>query len=747
MLYIIKKIVKLLLFSVMIASPHLVFADSTVKQSVAAIDAVSIPSSPMITSALPEDILTPLPQFKSVDEAFEPLQNRILLSLFGREATVAALSGRLSQSLKEDIISLDNSRVAELVDPFPSSAVVVVSLVFRVLYIVAFSFWVYMFSSYIFNRLFSKHAEDLEGATVRMGVIITSLRSFAVMALCVPIFSDKLYSQAHMVGFKMIGVALDYAQRIDDKFSVQQKVGGSRYFVPKPSWVTQYSGGFIDGVKDFSNCVVRSGMSASDVKYGSAKLITPEKCLKGTGGDSCNKNIEMNINTGDHNVCSLRVGQTIPDGDIYNAVSESHGGFNVGIKKFDAVALKAFVGSVHTIVNSSVNTAFDAVNSRTDININGELTSSAVFSDTGWFRKCDLNTNAEIKKQIADAKSLGDLKAAIVNEELCQSAYLVKRYGYPTENYAKDPSSDQMSRSVNLCSGSGISSIDVCAMKICSSISDSGVTGLFSCADASVNAGAYYKTGMIRKMGFIVSPALAAADIRGLDVPISIQSLLTSWYAFSGQTSGSFPRFKDDKATRSLNKRADAVFNTGTGLSSESSHLGNLLRSSSAGAGTTETFGFNRFYGCISGGGEYTDDGVPVACSSSLSEIHRFGMHLLKGWAAMQIGGLSRGVANKIKDHYKEKKSKDSDNGDVDNGKENKPDHSGVNVLKAKMSGFIGDLRTVVPLGIAFGVATMLVDHKATSQMFGSGGKAVHRTVIWMGVPMVRGGTDRKSVV
>ncbi|UKA04525.1 hypothetical protein [Photobacterium damselae] len=721
----IKKIAKPIAMVVFLISPSLALAGGY-SSEVAAIDAVHVPSSPMITSALKEDILAPLPPYSSLDEAFEPLQNRFILSLFGREATIAALGDRLTELDKEKLIAMSSRDLGHYVDPFPSGAIAVVSLIFRVLYIIAFSFWLYMFSSYVFNRLFSKHAEDLEGANVRMGVVITALRSFVVMALCVPIFSDKIYSQVHMVGFKMIGMAMDYAQRIDDKFAVQQKVGGSRYFVPKPAWAEAGNHWFTRNITNFSNCVVRSGGDFNDVKFGTSAFSLPIDCKNFTDKKLCNKEISMEV-TANGGACHLKINQTIPDGDIAQAIEDSKGQLHVDLKKYDSVALDAFTKTTHTIIKSAVTVAHAAINTNADIKYSSDITSSRIFKDVGWFRKCNLETNKEVLDQISSAKTLGDLKGAIVKEEFCQSAYLVKRYGYPDDNYAQDPDSDRRSRSVNLCSGSEITNVAQCASKICASITSDGVTKLFPCANATVNAGAYYKTSMLTKLGFMVSPALVSSDIRGLGVPNTIQTLLTSWWAGSESKNGSFIDLKNDRGSRELKAKADQIFNINEDVVQDANFLNGLLRKTAINMNGTagETFGFNRFYGCVAGGGEYIKDGVPVACSSSLSEIHRFGMHLLKGWAAMQIGGQTRKIANKINSTLKERKKKASDkanNGSLENDeKPEKPvEQKTNNNFKSRIINMISDMRVIAPVGAVGAVATVLFDYKAFYQLWNS---------------------------
>lgn len=727
----IKNIIKPVLMVMLITSPSLAFAD-TDAQRIAAIDAVSVPESPMITPELQEDILAPLPKFASMDEALEPLQNRMILSLFGREATIAALGDRLTDPLKEKILSLSSEDLAHYVDPFPSGAIIVVSLIFRVLYIIAFSFWLYMFSSYVFNRLFSKHAEDLEGANIRMGVVITSLRSFIVMALCVPIFSDKLYSQVHMVGFKMIGRALDYAQRIDDKFSVQQKVGGSRYFVPKPAWVEANNSYFSQNITTFSNCVVRAGGNTSSLVFGKVTLGTQDNCKNKGDQGGCNKKLNMTVTAND-NTCSIQIGQVIPDGDIANAIKYTKGALDVNLKNYDNVAVNAFSDSVHTIINSAVTVASAAMRTTADIKYSSDITSDRVFNSGGWFRKCDLKTNKEVLDQISNSKTLGDIKAALVKEQFCQSAYLVKKYGYPDENYAQDAESDQMSRSINLCTGAEISTIDGCAEKLCSSISSKGVTKLFSCANASVNAGAYYKTSVLHKLGFIVSPALAASDVRGINVPASIQSLLTSWWANSEQQDGSFIDMKNDKKSRELREKADQIFNINFDYSKSANTLSGYLRENAVNMSSTtgDTFGYNRFYGCITGGGEYINNGVPVACSSSLSEIHRFGLHLMKAWAAMQFGGMTRGLASHQLDKVNKRKVKegsDGDNGSLSKNESQKEvaaqmgDQKGG--FRKRLTDLGSSLKTILPIGVAGAAIDVLVDHKAIGQLWAGGVEA-----------------------
>ena len=607
--------------------------------------AVTPVNTSLINTHLHDDILGTLPMYTSIDDAFAPLQNRLILSLFGRVAASAALDEQLPVILKEDILNMSSADVGRLVDPFPSSAAVVVSLVFRVLYTIAFSFWVYIFSSFIFNKLFSKHTSELDGGVTRMGVAITSLRSFIVMALCVPIFSENLYSKAHIVGFKMIGKALGYAQLIDNQFSFDQKLGAVAYVAPKPTWYSSEKTESLQALTNFANCVVRGGKGVSDIKY--SPSVTDEiskECSTRTDIAYCNKTLSYSASAID-NTCSLVVHQDIPNGDMVFAKKKTKDTVNVDTNAFIAVSKDALENTVKTLVGSAVSVGKALVDSSASsldkIKYSSDSASSRVFSDKDWFKSCNLQTNTTILDQIRSASSLGDLKAAVVNQELCEGAYLIKRYGNPTSDY--DETTVATNRYYKICeSGVGANS---CAEKACKQISKDGVTKLFSCAEAAVDSGKFYDVNMLRKMGFLVTPSLIASDVSGVDIPISLQGVLNGFDIWSKTSANNFTDMEDKKNIRILREKSNLIFEVPNDAVIQSSKtLNNKIVDTAIDGGNrlTKIMGFQRFYGCITGGGQYKDGGNTVICSSNLVEIHRFGMRLLRAGVVLQLGSLSR---------------------------------------------------------------------------------------------------------
>lgn len=590
-------------------------------------------SEPSDSIAVSESPLKELPKYTSAESAFQPISSRLVLALFGKEAAVDFLGDMATPSCLEEIEKMTDADTENYTKPFPVSMYVVIGAIVYTLYIVAFFFWCWLISSFVFNFLFNKHTDEEVKTTGRLAAIMTTVRSTFVMALCVPVFGDlfssgsdlNAYSRIHGFAFQLLGKSVKFSDEVNNLFS-ETSVGTSpRYQVPQPNWFTSSHPKEIKDLMSFASCVVSNGESVNDVIF---------KELSREGKQDKTIGVSVSDASGS---CSAEVSTNIPMKVIQNAyfVSNQSELWESYKSKVDETIRELAKSLVFSSIWASEAALSSSVVSEDDFLFNGAASSQGSMN---WYSTCDISSkSASTIAAIKNSKTTTELLDSMSQYYMCAGLAIVKKIGYPSDDF--DSVNTSKYRLASTCGADG--GADCMAVECGKFDPSKPVSNILNCSLSSVVLSGGVVTNYVKQLGFLAAPIEMYARSGIRRVPRDIQNLLSD---FRISSKGGVSSFSEASI-----RRSELLSNVTSGLpdlgyissqaalpiksSSQKGKLDDVSRS----LGWLDFLGVTHFQSCVSSGANsyINNNGQTRFCSDSIIETHQFGMRLLRAGVAI----------------------------------------------------------------------------------------------------------------
>jgi len=632
--------------------------------------------------------------YKSVDDIFSPLSNKMALGLFGKEGLVAFLGEFASDKHKEEVMKLSDAEVSQYVAPFPESAFKVIYAGMLVLYFTAFSFWVYLMGAYANNKLFNRQAGDDKYDQSNKGALTSMLvKSMCSLFVCVPMVSffskgayDGALSWSHVASLKVFGIANHYAEKIDNLQTAVHPVSAPIYKIPEPSYIYDTKRSSMDDLFSFTQCLAAN--------YG---RVEPSQVLanESTNGTSDGS---VTVSFGYPSVaplCSIVFSQDI---DTYTAANlqniERITGEPAPIRAREYLEKQTQAFShisreaVFDAMQFTNTLMFETLSGRSNFK-HEETGQSYDYDFKKWVEECPEDISDIARDNNGTAVGfLGDTQRA----KLCISKKMTEFYAYPTEvgdtfdgevlaNTSKF--TNRKYQSCNIQSKTDFSDPEIlndCFKQTCSAVAPNGkYSGIFECAMMAHAKTREVKDGELSDLGYLVTPARYATEIVMNNIPQEPQKPLMKLEiasrVMSTTINAPIEELREEQSRSVKSLLAEATDAEDIFIMPElPSYLGTTSHVNQT---ISDVFGVNRLVTCLRTPASVVEysvlgvmDPVTVLCQHPLVEFHTFGKHLFKVGTYIALGGMTHKAFSYSKTYAngkaKEKYKKSKENGSVE---------------------------------------------------------------------------------
>ncbi|MCY9861169.1 hypothetical protein OTK49_01320 [Vibrio coralliirubri] len=195
-----------------------------------------------------------------VDELFKPLSQKVVLAMFGKSASVSALSYRdLTDQQADAIEGLTYDEVSACASPMPAYTSTTVISILNYLYFVTAVIWIVMIVAYAFDSSYLSMGRNNDRDAAEEGPLLKIVRAAIAMMFTAPLISilvgftddeggssgsqnaGESYSAIHKLMFTAIGKSIGASEAIDE--SLKQKFISSNpiYTLPEPAYALKGS--------------------------------------------------------------------------------------------------------------------------------------------------------------------------------------------------------------------------------------------------------------------------------------------------------------------------------------------------------------------------------------------------------------------------------------------------------------------------------------------------------------------------
>lgn len=627
-----------------------------------------------------------------VQEFYDPLSQRIVLAMFGKDASLASLSyHELTDAQISSIEGMSDRAVSACASPMPAYTSTAVISILHYLYWVTLVMWVIIIVAYSFDSSYLSMGRNNDRDAAEESPLLKIIRASIAMMFTAPLMSLLIsdeedvanleYASIHKLMFMAVGKSIGASEAIDASLKQKHISNNPVYSLPEPAYALK-SGSFrllsdvgTGAMMNFATCAVASNknqevnLSDINVEYKYLKDgDVHQTLLTSKNPDSdCFAKIEM-----PSDIATIKKANSLIADHKYDLVD------------FERLERETYANLVQQLLDLSLAMA-------TGLATNLESDTYLVFSSANlnedlsdlkfWTEACPTN--------YSEALSFGkkyplNSEGKLTNQsyysfqmlaERCLSYAIVAKLGYPKHpkgDMITDPQSkfgntlykydaamlskvdgggnnvfvfpelDYMrkleGRQHQACSYSSNSSeddIQSCTEKVCKLADASDkVSGLFECAVMIDKANADGLTKFYSSLGFIATPATMMSTLGSSVVPDAPQLLLKN-FAISSQIS--------------INKGAigDSFYRQMSGIRDEDKVLVSppefIYTDYKLESSTYDQAAYADVLTCLVHPSSVIEKGTHrVICEHPLNEIHDMGIFMLKMFSSFSAGVVGR---------------------------------------------------------------------------------------------------------
>lgn len=225
-----------------------------------------------------------------VEELYEPLSQRIVLAMFGKDASLASLSYHdLTDAQIASIEGMSDRDVSACASPMPSYTSTAVISILHYLYWVTLVMWVIIIVAYSFDSSYLSMGRNNDRDAAEESPLLKIVRASIAMMFTAPLMSLLLsdkedvtsleYASIHKLMFMAVGKSIGASEAIDASLKQKHISNNPVYSLPEPDYALK-TGSFrllsdvgLGAMLNFATCAVASNrnqevnLSDLDVKY------------------------------------------------------------------------------------------------------------------------------------------------------------------------------------------------------------------------------------------------------------------------------------------------------------------------------------------------------------------------------------------------------------------------------------------------------------------------------------------------